>query len=742
MPLYSFVDFPDQIKVKIGEGWVIPFPIGFTCLFAYDEEIILKKVSEIYNEESVRGELLYTESGIDEEPSATNRLKIVYFSRMDYENPNLDFKGLMIQTYINAIYGWRDIITEMDLIPDNTAHVFNDIYLMESRFSITEFGYVEPDLNGFIDLNEFKEKNWLNPALFKSMEAVIEQLPISKTLPSINSIGINITDKYLTSLNSFGIQKRLEKLPSMGIQRSIPAINSIGFYLQKLLTSVNSLGGTVIQKVLRCLNQIDGTNYINKTLPALNAIGSIGQTTIYPTIVAWDIILDGASIKNKIQDLSIQISEFNMHNSFSFNSIDPKLYQTCNPENDRGTHRITITVGARTFYFLVEQRTGNRDLFSVFGRSLTALLDAPFSDILDYTLSSPDSASNVAQDIADTLTVDYDIDDFILPDDFSFNGIRIEGLNLICNTLGAVLRSKDNGDVLLRYLLPVRPVDLSAATPVIEYDSDSNLISLDYQESQGTHENIIQVDGKATDIELPTLEVEDSANGTSSHIIGEDIFVRAFWGVANPPAITEMYSTDGQCKLMSNATTETKIQTVTFEDGKATTQYPITGITAIEWIGKSGGSDATFKKYSSEIYITETDIRLAKITYTTVYQKYKIYGHTKEDIIFVLVVNSSDISIQINMSAADKEAGSIQKDYIKDPALLAKIGRNYLDENSYDKFETTFEAPYNALAVDGAVVSIHDEKILLTGNFLIKDADILFSGPKVTNKIRAVKYII
>lgn len=715
---YEFINFPDKIKVKIGVAWLPEFPSTSPAPFLTGDTIILTKVG--VTEYDGMGILTYSESGSYGSASPTNRLKIIYSHLIEYS-----YKALEVY-----VYDGTEVFVTATYLSEETAYTFDEVF--EARLGTS-------DVEGYFDWDGNTYEYWLNPLMFPYYQPYVFA-SLSGILSSMTSIAIPFLSNIAKLMNSFGMQSLLSKLPQIGSQGVKDSSNSIGVYAQGIVRSVNNIISSSLQGILKGLNLIDATTISQGSLRSGNAIGSLAMSAIYPTVV-WDILLDGVSIKNKILDLSIQISESSIHNSVSLSSSDIKLYQTCNPYIFNGENRITITVGTRTFYFLIEQRTGDRNAFSVFGRSLTALLDAPFSETLDYIMSISDTASNVAQDISGNITTDWNVDDFILNDDFAFNGIRIEGLNLIADSLGAIIRSKDNGNILIRYKLQVRPVNLSSAIPEIEYTADSNLITLDFQENQGTHENIIQVDGKSTEIELPTLEVEDSLTG-STHKIGEDIFIRAFWGVENPPEITEMYSTDGQCKLIKNATTEIKTEIVTFEDGKATTQYPIVSVSNVRWIGMSGGTGATFKKFSNEIYVAETDIRIAEVVYTTVYQRYKISGHVQENIIFVLVINSTDVSIQINMQNSDKEAGSLQKEYIKDKALLAKIGKNYLDDNSYDSFEVFFEAPYNDLATDGKVVSVFDDKILLSGNFLIKDCSIIFSGAKVTNKIRAVKYII
>ncbi len=795
-------DFPDQIKVKIGAGWKNPFLNVDPAPFILNDEItLIKCTADDFTNHDVTDDFEYWEEQISysedgtQTPSATNR---IYMDILGYKEVGVDY-SYYYKTEAVSCYDdlniWGPVFApcfNFDIekefptgtSPDECFFTFKDIYLMESRFGITTFDYVNINSN-YLDLDAYDVKNYYANC-FSSMDDANAQsylTGINKLLISLypvqnfhklkNGLGIqNINQllnpfgfinqaKLLNVLSDQSINRVLIELQIDYIQNLCKLVNSFGEQgkaviqhpmgnneIQKLLfnlgTSVsglqkliNTISGDSVSGIHSLINSIEEKNIVQNINKILIAMSDVQTSAIYLSTV-YEIYIDGLPVKNRISKLQITMSESEVHDSFSFSSSDIRLYKQCNPASNAGNMRVEVHVGTRVFYFLLEERSGNHINFQCWGRSLTATLDNPHSIETDYSITESDTASNTVETIADDVSIVWQIDNWSLPKTFTFRGYPIEAIIDIVENAGAICRNDDAGNLIIRQKYPVRPININSAVPIIEYDTESHIIEIDVKETLGSGENCIEVQGVSEEVELPLLEVEEAPTG--EYLKGQDIIVRAYWGTDNPPEITEYYTTDGMVQLLSRSKVETKEEYVTFQDGQAVTNYPVSKLKKITWIGKSGGTISS-KKFSSELYITETDARIALVSYETVYHRYRLYGHNVLILIFVLVVNSRyDIAVRIKMGDADNEAPALNNPLLTNSSIAVKAGMSYLDDKKYDSTEIEFVAPYNDSAKDGIIISIIDPTLDLIGKCHVREVSIDFDGPKVTNTIKAVKF--
>lgn len=750
--------FPDTIKIKIGDGWILPLTPGSYRPFEIGDEITLIPVessreedSGVYDTDGTWQEqgVMYSEDGTTV-AADTNRLTIGFYGYWDgniisdtYSSYNKEVTvavrrynyntTFMTAAYFQAFKEFFDV-TE---IPNESYYTFLDIYLMESRFGYTSFYNAFVSDYGFIDPGA-TEKLWYNSKTFAEMSAVSPALPaigINRIFQPLNFDSIGIQQIK----NGFGIEGRTIISGGFGFQAIQNIKNNIGTFAQSIQKSLNSIFATSINPIFRFKNLIEDKNNqlgINKIT---GAIGDLNITAVYP-VVTYEIYLDGNPIKSKITSLQISMAESSIHNSFTFTSTDTQLYNLCNPVTNYKQMRIEIHVGIRVFLFLLEERSGNYSGFTIWGRSLSAKLDNPYEKETNFSITGKEKASSLAGTLADTVAINFLIDDWIIPETFNYVGLKIDGLLKIAQEVESLLRSDDDGTIVIRNKYPVRPININVTKPAITYNAESNLITLDVAEKIGTKENIIQVQGYAEEIVLPILELEESPNGQLKR--KDDIFVRAYWGTETPPEITEVYATAGKAVKQNSNNSEINEETVTFEDGKATVSKPIVNLISTTWIGQKG-NDVDWKKLSNEIYISDLKARVATVKYKTVYDRYRIYGHDVLTLIYVMVINSKySVSIKVLMGNEDKEAQAITKPLLTDNNTAIKAGTAYLDDKKYDSIEIDFEAPYNDLAKDGIIIRLEDPQLELYGNCHIRDCEINFDGPKVTNKIKAVKFKI
>jgi hypothetical protein len=491
-----------------------------------------------------------------------------------------------------------------------------------------------------------------------------------------------------------------------------------------------SLGDVAsLQKVLSEMADKDFIISQQKLLQTLQ-----GLTAISFPAVEYDILLDGISIKNKINGIVVNYREDSVHNSIEIQSTDCDLFWDCDPVEMEGTSRIEISVGVRRIYFLLEKRTGDEQSFSIWGRSLSAREDSPYAEDLEYSLVEPKSAKDVVEEILTVSALNWQCDDWTLPASFEFEGVPLNGITQIVAAIGAVVRCEDDGTICVRQKFPVRPVDMDGSVAGVNYDR-KDLTKLSYDHIKGTHYNAIEVTGCTDDVDLPDILVEESAPE-----MGDDVHIRVYWAGEKPSGIIETYVTDGKItSLGEEVEEEEEAEVVAFEDGVASVSKPITSIVSVEWIGDSGG-EVTYDKYSKDLEIGDGAYRVAKVTYKTTYSRYRLDSHDVEMLLALLTFGGeSDVSVFVKMGEGDRPASELYGSLLTNESIAVVVGTAWLDANRYDYKKVKLETPYNDNALDGALVYVNDAKIDCVGNFHIESSDIVISGPKVINELEVVQ---
>jgi hypothetical protein len=498
--------------------------------------------------------------------------------------------------------------------------------------------------------------------------------------------------------------------------------------IQPLLQSM-SLGDVAsLQKVLSEIADKDFIISQQKLLQTLQGLTSAS----FPA-VEYDILLDGISIKNKINGAVVSCREDSVHNSIEIQSIDCDLFWDCDPVEMEGVSRIEISVGSRQIYFLLEKRAGDEQSFSIWGRSLSAREDGPYAEDLEYSLDEPKSAKDVVEEILTISSLDWQCDDWLLPTSFEFEGVPIDGVMQIAAVIGAVVRCKDDGTICIRKKFPVRPVDMDSAIAGVNCDR-KNLIELNYDYVKGTHYNAVEIVGCTDDVDLPDIYVEEDAPE-----MGEDVHIRAYWAGKKPSGTIETYVTDGGIIPLGEEVGEEKAEVVAFEDGVASVSKPITSIMNVEWIGDSGG-EVIYDKYSKELEIGDGAYRVAKIKYETTYSRYRLDSHNVEMLLALLTFGGeSDVSVLVKMGEGDRLASKLYGSLLTSESIAVVVGTAWLDANRYDHKRVKLETPYDDNALDGVLVYVNDAEIDCVGNFHIESSDIVIRGPKVVNELEVIQ---
>jgi len=500
----------------------------------------------------------------------------------------------------------------------------------------------------------------------------------------------------------------------------------------------------------------------------------------YPEYATYEIYIDSKPCKSRIASCSIEQSLDSCHSQISVTSSDRNLYYDTDPDNPnlKLTPRIEVHIpdiggSIRFMQFLIEERTeGDEISFTLSGRSLSAIEE--YQPETAFSLSVPASAKSTAESLLTANVLDWEIDDWVLKE-FEFTGNPIDGLQRIAEAAGAVLMADDDNTIILRKRYKVRPIGLPESQADVSYDRQT-LTSISSQKSYGTLENSVNIQGYASEIDLPEYEIEESS---PEH--GQPVHVRVFWAgrkpektlfaefkeipdpivsdsvvsvyegfIASPTDPVATFATSGKVKDLGEYTVKYGIETdngkpvgyseYVFQEGNCDVEKPITEILWIKPIGGVGldcewtgepDYDYTYEKYGKTIRLLNCQWMAARILYTSTYQRYVISQHSVPLLLVLLQIERDDIDVTVRIGDGDKPAPGISDNLITDTNIAVARGTAYLDANRYDRRLHTVSAAYHPLCRPGKVAFVNDSEIAISGNCYINKVTTVFDGPAV-----------
>jgi hypothetical protein len=458
-------------------------------------------------------------------------------------------------------------------------------------------------------------------------------------------------------------------------------------------------------------------------------IGSLAAQIHTP---AWDIYLDGVSIKNQVLAMAIRHDQAAVHNDITFTAMDHALWRRVDPDIGRATARLAVAIDGRTLTFMVEDRAGDNVRYTVSGRSLTALDDDQYAAPQAYATLEARLASDVAASIL-SRPVTWQAADWLLPDDFWFEGAPVAGVKKIAAAVGAVVRSTDTGDFIVRPAFPVRPHAIAAAAHAVNYDRYANLLKISYTHGRANGYDAVQVNGHAITTDTPQIDVEETGP-----VKGATVHLRVYWPGAIPAAVKALVTAGQVASLGRVSGTET--ETVVFVSGRAELSRPPVAISKVTWRGANGGTISCTPGQPG-VTITKS-IAVGEITYTTAYQRYRCMGH----FVPVLVAAIADTSTQLSSvyvktgTGANPAPAALEDDLLTGSLACMTAGAHFIDTNKYDSKTVTIRAPYDAAAVDGALAYINEDEVDCVGNHHIMAVDIMADGPALLNTIEVIQW--
>ena len=491
-------------------------------------------------------------------------------------------------------------------------------------------------------------------------------------------------------------------------------------------------------------------------LPMIPKTNAEGEVEWLNPSQAYDILLDGVSIKDMVTSCKIEHGEDALHNRVDLSSSTKHLFRKTNPRERRGESRIEVRIGDRSLKFLLEDNPGDEDEFSFNGRSMSALISDSFFKDWTYTTDRDVSASELSKQFGDLcgLETDWQILGCAIPKGTEFTGSPIQAIERMAEIQGAIVRCSDDGVVVIRKKDKISPSDIPYAKPVIEY-SRTNTDKIDYSYQYGEHYNSVDITGwQGEGEESPDIEEETPESPTEDEIIcdktkaqttgterkiGDTVIMRVYWAGGKLPTHLKTYATSGALRYLGRSSTTHKSR-IEFKDYAGSVEKPIAVLLNIEWIGTPGHSPE-WTKYKKEITLSYTgpSIAVADVTYSSEFHRYSLTGSSVETVIAALIYGTDSgfdpLTVKLQGVSSVRTAPAISDDLIRtDPIAIAR-GEAFLNDASYDRKINSISAPYYPDAVDGAIVSLENEKLEIRGNAKITKVTTIIDPPEIWQEL-------
>ncbi|MDY6903682.1 MAG: hypothetical protein SWH61_03260 [Thermodesulfobacteriota bacterium] len=531
---------------------------------------------------------------------------------------------------------------------------------------------------------------------------------------------------------------RHDLLPALNSDLSgrLLLVNTMSESVASIHLIVNTLCGYTSGGLQRLLMTILETDAVQQVQHVVNALADPAQS-IYN--ISRAVYLDGRTITGLCERIMIQRQQSSVFNSIEISSHDADLYHRAAPAADMAQSRVEVHISGQVFNFLIEERSGSiAGGFTIWGRDVTARESERIAGEVSLALSAPTPASDVAATLALYSAVDWDIEDWTLPADYTFTGAPIDGIQEVAQEAGAIVRAQDDGSLLVRWPYPTRPIDINAAAPSLSYDQHE-LIGLEKTESLQRLIDAVQVINQSdSNVFMPRLELEEQ-----SPEIGDTVHMRVYWG-GRTPVSTSRYATAGSIAY-GGTFTERKEELLEITAGAGSVSYPIHRVVRVNWYGAS----ATLSNPApgdTELVAenAKNGFAVGLIAYDTRYQRLRLSAADVPALIAALLLPAAD-DVSVEVVASDAAENPVYDDpintrWLTSASIARARGVAHIDNTHYDGIDATLEAAFNPDAIDGRIAYVNDAQVGERGNYHIMESSIEIYGPVVKNRLTVRKW--
>ncbi|MBF0472762.1 MAG: LamG domain-containing protein [Nitrospirae bacterium] len=488
--------------------------------------------------------------------------------------------------------------------------------------------------------------------------------------------------------------------------------------------------------------------YISNSLDSFNTIrrysidSSADQPTAKPTY-NFDITIDGVSVRNLVNSVKINIAESNFTNQVSISFLNLDMYNQCDPQINYGTERIIVTIEGNIYKFIIETRNRSEEFtnykFTLTGRQITLFLGAGYAQPTDNIIENH-MASTIASTLGGSLVnVNWSAMDYFIPD-FTYIGFPIDGIKILADGTGAIMRTTADGQLVIRRKFDIRPQDLSGSVPPFIF-TDNEILRREINEQKATYNavEVMSTGNSADNLELVPMDTCITTGAVSE--------IKVYTGRSIDYKIN---ISSGTLSKMSTGNIETLQEQIVIINGKGSTSRRIMGVNSYEFIhcpdanapvgsplglltNPTDGLKYPFwwEKGSQDILLAgtgntpgiytgqNTPIQegILIINYNTVYDLWTVTNNTAGEILLVADMADQGIDTVVITGDGNYLASPIHHPYIGTQGQAVEIGRASLDETSTKKYTYKITVPY-CNAFDGQLAMVDNKK------GYIKQADI------------------
>ena len=435
------------------------------------------------------------------------------------------------------------------------------------------------------------------------------------------------------------------------------------------------------------------------------------------------ITLDGVDIADQWQTASVVFAWGAPHAEITIESQAADLWPLADPETDRGTARIVADWGGGVAVsFLLENREGDPDAFTLRGRTLSALATSDYAApvVVSHSDIDPvDMAELVQAHTAEAVT--WALGDYAVSALYVFGGYPIDGVRDMAELFGGVVQPGASGGLTCTPKHPYAPSAFEAVSPALTADWTDHIIDIEHGMEAGAKYDSIIVRSPDPQ-EDPVIEQE-----SGEPIAGiEAAYVRIYWP-EQADVDTDIDVTAGTATKVSTTPLEyVSTERVKFADGASSVRYPVFSVDSVEWVGASS-STPTAAMGGKTLKITDYGVRIADVTYTTKYDRYSVTSPADVDTVSVswrrsLGENTRPHKFTLTGAPGTTPAEAIEGQWLSDPnGREARAAQELYD--SYDRAWVRITVPDSWGNPRPGMVMELANVAELTGNWLIIHAE-------------------
>jgi len=535
----------------------------------------------------------------------------------------------------------------------------------------------------------------------------------------------------LNLVNTHGGNASFSMMSSIGIQRH--GLNILTDMVEPSRFGLNILGDSVSagRAGLNWVNELDGSG---RDRAGLNWINSLSEAELTVQLAAdtASAEINGISMAGKYTAVTIQFSQDSLHNSVDITGAGESMFHYLRSNR---TSRFKIDVNGIDMEFLIENVSGDERQWRAWGRSLSALEDAPYSAPVSFLATDYIQASGACESLLSECSLSWEAaDDYLIPPGFSFTEPPAAGIQRIAEAFGLIVRGGYGPEIIVRERYPVRPVNMADATADVDYGGIDNIFTLSVERKYGEGYNAIRVAGASPVDDAFRLEVEDGSLEP-----GDDVYLRIYWPSEKLPESLSTYITQGIIEYLGEAY-GSETEELAFVDGRASVSYPIQYIDTVTFYPASSRS-ISFTQWGQDVTISGVDYALADITYGTRYQRFRAHEHNISRLLAAFGSGKADTEVMVYIAGEDEfEAPSVQDSAICTDAGKKARGMAEIDKTRYDRDIVKIQAPWFAAAKDGNIAYLNDAGVRISGNAHINGVTIQIGLIEIVSDVELIAW--